>query len=165
MADPFADTPEPAASARKAEPFVHTLRVRYAECDAQGVVFNAHYLAYVDHTITELWRAAFGGYQVMLDRGADVVVAEAHLRFLGAARFDEELDIAAAVTHLGTTSVRTYYRFLREGELLAAAAMRHVFVEAGSATKMAIPEWAREGFARWFMPDLDAAAPSTDPRD
>ncbi len=30
----------------------------------QGVVFNAHYLAYVDVAITELWRAAFGGYEV-----------------------------------------------------------------------------------------------------
>jgi len=71
------------------EPFVHTLRVRYSECDPQGVLFNANYLAYVDHTITELWRAAYGGYQTMLDRGIDIVVAEANLRFLGAARFDE----------------------------------------------------------------------------
>jgi len=55
---------------------VHRLRVRYSECDAQGVLFNAHYLAYIDHTITELWRAAYGGYQVMLDRGVDIVVAE-----------------------------------------------------------------------------------------
>ena len=45
------------------EPFTHHLRVRYAECDAQGVVFNAHYLAYFDTSLTELWRAAFGGYQ------------------------------------------------------------------------------------------------------
>ena len=71
------------------EPFVHTLRVRYGECDAQGVLFNAHYLAYVDDTITELWRAAFGSYATMLRRGIDIVVAEANLRFRGGARFDE----------------------------------------------------------------------------
>ena len=58
-----------------AEPFVYKLRVRYAECDPQGVLFNANYLAYVDHTITELWRAAYGGYGAMLDRGIDIVVA------------------------------------------------------------------------------------------
>ena len=83
------------------------LRVRYAECDLQGVLFNANYLAYIDHTITELWRAAYGGYTVMLDRGVDIVVAEANLRFLGSARFDEEITIEATVTHLGTTSVTT----------------------------------------------------------
>ena len=27
------------------EPYEYTLRVRYGECDLQGVVFNAHYLA------------------------------------------------------------------------------------------------------------------------
>ena len=37
--------------------FVHELRVRYGECDPQGIVFNANYLAYFDHTVTELWRA------------------------------------------------------------------------------------------------------------
>ena len=59
-----------------AEPFIYRLRVRYSECDLQGVLFNANYLAYIDHTITELWRAAYGGYTVMLDRGVDIVVAE-----------------------------------------------------------------------------------------
>ena len=69
-----------------AEPFVHRLRVRYAECDPQGVLFNAHYLAYIDHTITELWRAAYGGYDAMLERGVDIVVAETGLRFRAPAR-------------------------------------------------------------------------------
>src|SRR5205807_350743 len=47
------------------EPFEHKLRVRYVECDPQGVVFNSHYLAYFDINITELWRTAFGGYRAM----------------------------------------------------------------------------------------------------
>ena len=34
--------------------FVHELRVRYGECDPQGIVFNPNYLAYFDHTVTEL---------------------------------------------------------------------------------------------------------------
>ena len=59
----------------------------------QGVVFNAHYLAYFDVGITELWRAAFGSYEAMIERGVDVVVAEAHLRFARSARFDDELTL------------------------------------------------------------------------
>jgi acyl-CoA thioester hydrolase len=131
------------------EPFVHTVRVRYGECDAQSVVFNAHYLGYVDDTITELWRAAFGGYGRMLERGVDIVVAEANLRFRGAARFDEVVTIEATVSHLGTTSVGTSYRFLRDGELLLEAEMRHVFVTLGTAEKTPIPDWARTGLAPW----------------
>jgi acyl-CoA thioesterase FadM len=88
----------------------------------------------------------------------DIVVAEAHLRFLDAARFDEDIEIETAVTHLGTTSMRTLYRFLRDGKLLLSASLRHVFVEAGTSSKTAIPEWARAGLEPWLLPELDPAA-------
>jgi acyl-CoA thioester hydrolase len=139
------------------EPFVYKLRVRYGECDPQGVLFNANYLAYIDHTITELWRAAYGGYGAMLDRGLDIVVAAATLRFRGSARFDDEITIEVTVTNLGTTSVTTAYRFLREEELLLEAELRHVFVTRATAAKTPMPDWAREGLARWLAAP---AAPS-----
>ena len=51
--------------------FVHELRVRYGECDPQGIVFNANYLSYFDITVTELWRATeLGSWQAMVERGA-----------------------------------------------------------------------------------------------
>jgi YbgC/YbaW family acyl-CoA thioester hydrolase len=49
-------------------PFVHELRVRYGECDPQGIVFNANYLLYFDVAFTELWRAAVGPWQEMVAR-------------------------------------------------------------------------------------------------
>jgi acyl-CoA thioester hydrolase len=134
------------------EPFVHSLRVRYAECDAQGVVFNSHYLAFADIGMTEMWRAAFGSYQAMLDRGVDIVVADAQLRFLSPARFDDELTIEVEVARLGNTSVLTNHRVSRDGEPLAEVAIRHVFVELGTGNKTAIPDWARDGLARWVVP-------------
>src|SRR3989442_14264690 len=57
-----------------AEPFAHSLRVRFQERDPQGVEFNAHYLAYLDIGMTQLPRAALGSYQATLDRGSDMVV-------------------------------------------------------------------------------------------
>jgi acyl-CoA thioester hydrolase len=131
------------------DPFTTTLRVRYAECDLQGVVFNAHYLAYVDVAITELWRAAFGGYQEMLDRGVDVVVAEAQLHFHASARFDDELTLEAIVTHLGTTSIVSRHRILRDSELLVECTIRHVLVDLPTLSKKEIPGWARERLAPW----------------
>ena len=41
-------------------PFRLLLRVRYGECDAQQVVFNARYGDYVDVAATEFYRAVFG---------------------------------------------------------------------------------------------------------
>ncbi|HZE06342.1 MAG TPA: thioesterase family protein [Solirubrobacteraceae bacterium] len=141
-----------------AEPFVHHLRVRYSECDQQGVLFNANYLAYIDHTITELWRAAYGGYQAMLNRGVDIVVAVVRMRFLGSARFDEELALEAVVTRIGTTSITSAHRFRRlDGELLLEAEIRHVFVDRDTAAKTPMPDWARDGLQPWHVPVPDPA--------
>ena len=138
-----------------AEPFTHQLRVRYAECDPQGVVFNAHYLAYFDTSLTELWRAAFGSYQAMLDRGVDVVVAEAQVRFRSPAHFDDQLTLAIAVTHLGTTSIVSDHRISRDGELVVEGTMRHVLVEREGLTKTPIPDWIRERLAPWTVAECD----------
>jgi len=140
-----------AALGQMPDPFVHTLRVRYSECDQQGVLFNANYLSYIDHTITELWRAAYGGYRAMLDRGVDIVVAEANLRFLGSAQFDDEVRIEATVTHIGNSSVSSSFRFCRGQEVLLDATMRHVFIDRRTATKLAMPDWARDGLAPWLV--------------
>ena len=66
-----------------AQPFRHRIRVRFNECDGQGVVFYANYLMYFDVAMTELWREAFeGGYAGMIAEGTDAMVAEAKVRYL-----------------------------------------------------------------------------------
>ena len=135
------------------EPFCHQLRVRYAECDPQGVVFNAHYLAYFDTSITELWRAAFGSYQAMLDGGVDVVVAEAQVRFRTPARFDELLTLEIAITGLGNTSITSSHRITRDGDGVVEGMLRHVLVDRTALTKMPIPAWLREKLGPWTVVD------------
>lgn len=133
------------------QPFRHQLRVRYGECDPQGVVFNAHYLAYFDTSLTELWRAAFGSYQAMRDRGLDVVVAEAQLRFRLPAHFDELLTLEIAITHMGNTSITSSHRILRDEEIVVEGTLRHVLVELPALTKASIPVWLREQLAPWTV--------------
>ena len=124
-------------------PFVHRLRVRYAECDRQGVVFNAHYFAYFDVAMTELWRTAMGRYDAMIERGIDMVVAEAQARFLGSARFDDEVELEVAVERLGTTAATTRHRVVRDGDVLVEGMLRHVFVDPDTLEKTPIPDWLR----------------------
>ena len=113
------------------EPFAHQLRVRYAECDPQGVVFNAHYLAYFDSSITELWRAAFGELPGDARPGVDIVVAEAQLRFREPGALRRRADARAiAVTHLGTTSILSRHRISRDDELMVEGTIRHVLVDS-----------------------------------
>jgi acyl-CoA thioester hydrolase len=138
------------------QPLVHRLRVRYGECDVQGVVFNAHYLNYFDTSMTELWRAAYGSYQAMLDRGVDMVLAEARVRFLRPARFDDELELAVVVTHLGRTSFVTRHTAGRDGETIAECELRHVLVERDTGIKTPLPDWLRQGLGPWMVTDAPA---------
>jgi acyl-CoA thioester hydrolase len=129
-------------------PFRHRLRVRYHECDPQGVVFNANYLAYFDIAITELWRDAFGGWDAaMAEANLDAVVAEATVRYRAPLRFDEEFDVVATVERLGTTSMTTRIECVTDGTVAAEGEVRHVFVDPQSREKAAIPEGVREKLA------------------
>jgi acyl-CoA thioester hydrolase len=132
-----------------AAPFTHELRVRYGECDPQGIVFNANYLLFCDVAVTELWRAAVGGWNAMVVRGVEVVLAEASVRFRAPARFDDVLALAVRVPHLGRTSIGLEIDIARDGETLATCAMRQVCVDGTSYAKTEMPPWLREGLARF----------------
>lgn len=134
-----------------ATPFVHRLRVRYHECDAQGVVFNANYVAYFDVALTELWREAFGSYAAMYDSGVDLVVAEVNVRYHAPAAFDDEVDLAITITRMGTTGMTSAIDVLRDGEILVAGHIRHVFVSVGTHEKAPIPDDVRAGLAPWTV--------------
>ncbi len=128
-------------------PFRHTLRVRYQECDPQGVVYFARYPEYYDLALTELWREAMGGYGAMVDAGADMVVAEMSVRYRASARFDELVEVELAFERLGETSSTSAYAIRRDGELLAEGSVRHVFIEPATKRKRAIPPSVREALS------------------
>jgi acyl-CoA thioester hydrolase len=132
--------------------FVHRLRVRFHECDPQGVVFNANYLTYFDLTMTELWRE-LGGYQAMVDAGVDMVVAEARILYRSALRFDDEFEAQAEIARLGDTSMSAEILLARDGEPVAEGELRYVFVESNGASTAPIPELIRAGLARYGVED------------
>lgn len=123
---------------------VHEMRVRYAECDPQGIVFNSRYLEYFDVALTELWREALGSYDaVMEELGIDLVVAEAGIRFRASLRFDEVFELRASLSRLGTTAMTTAIELHRGDDLVAEGDLRHVFVDREGGAKAEIPEQVR----------------------
>jgi len=136
-------------------PFVHELRVRYGECDPQGIVFNANYLLYFDVAFTELWRAGVGPWLEMVDRGVDAVVANANIDFRSPARYDDILQLSSRVTRLGRTSITTEIDVLRDDELLVAGRLRHVCVSTETWLKTDLPDWVREGLRDYAVEDAD----------
>jgi acyl-CoA thioester hydrolase len=132
--------------------FRHRIRVRFNECDRQGVVFYANYLMYFDVAITELWREALpDGYTGLMATGIDAMVAEAKIRYRASARFDDELDLVATVTRIGTTSTLTRIDAERveDGAVLAEGELRHVYVDLKTLQKTEIPDEVRAGMERY----------------
>jgi acyl-CoA thioester hydrolase len=138
------------------EPFLHRLRVRYGECDPQGIVFNANYLLYFDVAFTELWRVAVGPWMGMLEHGVDAVVAEAGVHFRGPARFDDELALSCRIARLGRTAITTEIDVLRGEELLVQGRLRHVCVSTATWQKTPWPEAIRRGLERFTVDGADA---------
>jgi acyl-CoA thioester hydrolase len=78
--------------------------VRYAECDQQGVVFNAHYLAYADEAVEHILRQQGVSYGELLARGLDTSVVASELQWTSSARWGEVVDVDGLVERVGRTS-------------------------------------------------------------
>ena len=117
-------------------PFVHRHRVRYHECDVQGIVFNANWFTYFDVALTEWLRAALGSYEAF----GDVVLAETSARFHAPARFDDEIDLEVGVERIGTTSMTVLFTARRDGETLVEGRTAYVRVDPATLVKRPITE-------------------------
>ncbi|MGE0801808.1 MAG: acyl-CoA thioesterase [Lautropia sp.] len=113
---------------------IHPLRVRWAEADMQGVVFNAHYLAYCDLAITEYWRALSGGDAEWLQRTFDrLYVVRSTLEYHAPARFDDQLTIACRCIRIGRTSMTFAFLIRRGGDRLVSGENVYVHADRGKS--------------------------------
>lgn len=140
--------------------FRHRIRVRYAECDPQGVVFNANYYAYFDLLMTELWRENIGPYEAMVAQGTDMSVVASGARFIAPARFDDEIDLVASIARLGNTAMSTNIQIFRarDNATLVEGEIHHVFIDPQAYTKRPIPDDVRAGLEPYLATEVEAPA-------
>lgn len=114
------------------------LRVRWAEVDMQKIVFNAHYLTYIDTAIAEYWREIDLPYPhgYVARYGSDIFLRKATVEYLGPARYDDELTVCCRVAKLGRSSMTFHFEIYRVAELLISAEL--VYVNADASMK-AVP--------------------------
>jgi acyl-CoA thioester hydrolase len=134
------------------------LRIRYGECDPQGVVFNANWFAYFDVVLTEAWREAVGPYTEMIEHGTDLVVAEAAARYLGPAMFDDMLELEWRITRLGTTGMSTRIDARVDGRPVVEGRMRHVFIDPATKQKKEMPPEIRAAFEHYVHEEAEEPA-------
>lgn len=123
------------------EDFRYLLRVRYGECDAQKVVFNARYSEYVELAVTELIRA-LGFGEELVSGALDYQLVKQTIEWKAPARFDQVLAISVKAAHLGTTSfsIRCSFRIAGQPEIIATAETVYVMVDTHTLTKKPLPD-------------------------
>ena len=122
--------------------FTHRIRVRYAEIDGQGVVFNAHWMTYFDDSCTRFMESLdFGpGFWT---KEFDVMLVKAVLEWQGPAHFDEWIDVDIAPVRIGTKSFDMGYDAHVGDRPCCTATITYCSVAPGPNTPIAIPDRVR----------------------
>ena len=128
------------------QPFCFRFRVRYNECDAQQVVFNARYGDYVDLAMTEFMRAMGCDYNQLLAQGLDNQVVKLTTEWQSSARFDDVLNAFVSVKQLGNTSFTLEAEILHadDGRAIASSQAVYVMMTTEPFAKTPVPDDLRE---------------------
>ncbi|KGM39088.1 hypothetical protein JY96_01190 [Aquabacterium sp. NJ1] len=125
--------------------FTHRLRVRWMEVDAQQVVFNGHYLTYLDVAISEYWRAVGLPYPegVRHEQG-DIFVRRNTLEYHAPARLDDWLDIGVRCDRIGNSSITIAWAVWAQGRLLATGETVYVHTSLATGKSAPVPQTVRD---------------------
>ncbi len=120
--------------------FLDRLRVRWAEIDAQKIVFNGHYLMYFDTAIAGYWRALALPYAQTMERLAgDLFVRKSTVEYEASARYDDMLDVGIRCTRIGNSSILFSAAVFRQDALLVSGELVYVFADPHTQTAKPVP--------------------------
>lgn len=119
--------------------------VRWAEVDAQKIVFNAHYLMYADVAITNYWRQLAIPYESgFASLGGELFVKKAGTVYHGSATLGDVLDVGIRCVKQGNTSLQFEAGIFRGMELLNSVELVYVFADAATQTPKPVPQAMRD---------------------
>jgi acyl-CoA thioester hydrolase len=124
--------------------FETTVRVRFHDTDAQGIVHNSNYLVWFEIARVEYLRKHTGGYQALRDRGIEALVLESRCRYLQPAKFDDVLHLHTRCVGMRGARFRFEYAIVRDdGTIVADGHTEHACVDARTLRPTRVPEWLR----------------------
>jgi YbgC/YbaW family acyl-CoA thioester hydrolase len=153
--------------------FFHRLRVRWAEVDMQKIVFNGHYLMYLDTAVADYWRGLALPYEEAMHKlGGDLYVKKATLEYNASAKYDDVLDIGMRCAKIGNSSMQMLGGIFHGDKLLVSGELLYVYADPATQTSRRVPDSLRamlEGYEQgeamtrvqvgtWQELERDAAA-------
>ena len=115
--------------------YFFSFRVRYSEVDAQGIVFNAHYLTYFDSAMTEYLRHIGHDYQKVVERSnEDFHTVKTLVEYIKPILFDQIIDVCIRVTKIGRSSLTFLLEIYHQNEEDLLASGEVIWVNADQKT-------------------------------
>ncbi|HJU90928.1 MAG TPA: thioesterase family protein [Gemmatimonadaceae bacterium] len=120
------------------------LRVRYGETDQMGVVYHPNYLVWCEIGRTELMRELGAAYRDIEHAGIRLAVAEAVVRYIAPARYDDRIIVSTTLTELGSRGITFDYVITHadSGTRLATARTKLIAID-GRGRVTALPREIR----------------------
>ncbi|MEH6387934.1 MULTISPECIES: thioesterase family protein [Pseudomonas] len=136
------------------------LRVRWAEADMQGIVFNGHYLTYADIGTTEYFRALKQTTEgASSAQGNEFFAVRTLLEYKAPAYYDDVLDVHVRIARLGNSSMQFEIGIYRDEELLTTGELVYVHADQQSRRPKPVPAAFREAVHAFEKtPPQDASA-------
>jgi acyl-CoA thioester hydrolase len=115
-------------------------RVRFYEADAQGILFNAAYLAFFDTAIIEYLRALpFDWNGERARSNTELHTVRALVDYHAPVRFDDEIEIGTRIAKLGRSSMTFRLSVFPKGGDRLLSSGEVVWVNADRATHKSTP--------------------------
>lgn len=126
-----------------------TLRVRYAETDAMGIVYHTNYIVWFEVGRGEYMRQQGGDYAHLEGQGYYLPVIEVQARYLAPARYGDLVKVRTWVEEARSRQVTFAYEVVmaETGQLLATGRTKHFCVDEEGTIKT-IPQAIREMLGR-----------------
>lgn len=120
--------------------FFHSFRIRYSEVDAQGIVFNAHYLTFFDTAMTEYLRHINYDYvNEVKDKNEDFHTVKTLVEYKSPIYFDQIIDVCLKVKKIGNSSLTFYIEIYPSKEDNCLASGEVVWVNSDQNTHKSAP--------------------------
>jgi len=128
--------------------YVCNIRVRYAETDTMGFVYNGNYLTYFEVARTELMRNYGMPYSVLEKQGFNLPLIDAYVKYIAPAHYDEVLDIKGKISWSGEPKLKFDYEVYVNDKLISEGYTRHAFLSKKTGTPVRPPEIFKESMKK-----------------
>ena len=128
------------------QPITYDRRLRFSDCDAQGIVYNPNYLVYWDDAFTDYMDAIGCSWDFMVSMGDDVVLARTEIDYRRSAGMGQVVRTTARVVRIGRSSILFEYLTVdaETGDTLVEGRQVQVIVDHETMRPKRVPDYLRE---------------------